>query len=92
MLDCGRFEVRVEIGSATSRGLSVRGYLGVNSFSPPQLEQETNSLSGDLSGRLPRLSCFRAQFLAQFLRQRDMEIPFRSSHTKEYSTIDVITY
>ena len=82
MLDCGGFEVRVEIGSATSRGLGVGGYLGVNSFSSPQLEQETNSLSRDLGGRLSRLSCFRAQFLVQFLRQGDMEIPFRSSHVR----------
>ena len=80
MLDCGRFEVRVEIGSATNRGLGVRGYLGANRFSSPQLEQKTNSLSGNLSGRLPRLSCFCPQFLVQFLRQRDMEIPFRGSH------------
>jgi len=82
MLDGGRFEVLVEIGSATRHGSGVPGYLRVNSFPAPQLQQESNSLSGDLGGRLPRLSRLRAQFLMQFLRQRDMEIPFRSSHTK----------
>ena len=82
MLDCSRFEVRVEISSATRHGSGVPGDLGVNSFPAPQLQQETNCLSGDLSGRLPRLSCFRAQFLVQLLRQGDMEIPFRSSHIK----------
>lgn len=92
MLDCGRFEVRVKIGSATSPGLSVHGYLGVNSLSSPPLEQETNSFSGDLSGRLPRLSRFLAQFFVQFLRQRDVEIPFHSSHIKDYRTKNATIY
>jgi hypothetical protein len=53
MFDCGLFEIRVEIGSASGCGLSIRHYLAVNGFSLPQLEQQTNSLSGDLGGRLP---------------------------------------
>ena len=68
ILDRRRFEVLVEIGSATGHGSSVNGYLGMDAFSSPQVEQETNSLLGELLRRLPRLSCFRAQFLVQFPR------------------------
>ncbi len=68
MLDRRRFDVLVEIGSATGHGSSVYGYLEMDAFSSPRVEQETNSLPGELCRRLPRLSCFRSQFLVQFPR------------------------